>query len=98
VFAFDLTQGVGVKLVEMGLRPVSKQDLIDRVRLWDPLKQRIATHALLYYAGFREQNSALTKRITEFLETVEAEMEAIDGTEPGEEHPGSLHEDPATVH
>jgi hypothetical protein len=98
VVAFDFTEGVGVKLVEMGLRPVSKQDLIDRVRLWDPLKQRIATHALLYYAGFREQNSALTKRITEFLETVEAEMEAIDGTEPGEEHPGSLHEDPATVH
>ncbi|MGN3937800.1 hypothetical protein ABVB18_21015 [Xanthomonas citri pv. mangiferaeindicae] len=56
----------------MGLEPISRDDLIERVRIWDPLKQRIAISAILYYANFREQNSVLYGRIQEFIAKAEA--------------------------
>lgn len=72
VVAFAFDENVASAITAMGLHPVSKQDLIERVRLWDPLKQRIAVNALLYYAGFREQNSALTRRIGDFIKHIES--------------------------
>lgn len=70
VVAFEFHDGTAAEIVDMGLHPVSRQDLIERVRLWDPLKQRIAMNAVLYYTGFREQSSALTKRISDFVTVV----------------------------
>lgn len=84
VVALDFGNGIREKLLTEGLQPVSRADLIERVRLWDPLKQKIAINALLYYIGFREQNSALHARIKTFLdavdavETVEVEIEPIE--------------------
>lgn len=72
VVALNFDEGVREALVAMGLEPVSKQDLIDRVRIWDPLKQRTAVQALLYYVHYKEQNSALYARLREFLKAIEA--------------------------
>ncbi len=71
VVALEFDRGIREKLNKLGLQPVSRDDLKDRVRLWDPLKQRIAVNALLYYVGFREQNSALYKRVKTFLESID---------------------------
>ncbi len=71
VVALDFAEGVREGLEDLGLRPVSRADLIERVRLWDPLKQRIAMNAVLYYVGFREQSSALYGRIKEYLDGLE---------------------------
>lgn len=78
IVALDFDEGVREKILDIGLQPVSREDLRDRVKLWDPLKQKIAVNALLYYVGFREQSSSLYARIKQFLEEIES-------TEPGSE-------------
>lgn len=70
VVALDFAEGASEKLIEMGLEPISLRDLVERVRIWDPLKQKIAMNAVLYYVGFREQNSALYTRIKNFIEAM----------------------------
>lgn len=72
VVALDFVDGSADVLRDQGLEPISKADLRERVRVWDPLKQRIATNALLYYVGFREKNSALFTRIQQFLADIDA--------------------------
>lgn len=67
VVALGFSNSAASAIREMGLEPISRQDLADRVRIWDPLKQKIAMSALLYYAGFREQSSALHARVREFV-------------------------------
>lgn len=67
VVAEEIDPAVCAYLRERGLTPLSRQQLIDLVALWDPLKQRIATQAFLYYASHVEQNAALTGRIHAFL-------------------------------
>lgn len=71
IVALDFAQGVREKLIELGLEPVSKKDLLERVRLWDPLKQQIAVQALMYYAQHKEKNSALLSRIRNFFKDIE---------------------------
>lgn len=71
VVALGFVDGAADALRAQGLEPISKADLRERVRVWDPLKQRIATNALLYYVGFREKNSALFTRIQQFLAEVD---------------------------
>lgn len=72
VVALGFKEDAAKKLAGMGLEPLSRDDLIERVRIWDPLKQRIAISAILYYANFREQNSVLYGRIQEFIANTEA--------------------------
>jgi len=86
VVALDFEGGVRDALRAHGLEPVSRQDLIDRVRLWDALKQRNAVQALLYCVFYKEQNSPLYERIKAFLTELELEIadlpvEAADLTE-----------------
>ena len=73
VVALDFEPKIIPELISMGLKPISRADLIERVRIWDPLKQAIAMNALLYYVGFREQSSALYERILEFQKQFESE-------------------------
>lgn len=73
VVALSFGDGAAAAITSMGLHPVSRQDLIERARLWDPLKQKIAVNALLYYSGFREQSSALTARIKSFVDSLNEE-------------------------
>lgn len=81
VVALDFDPEASEALVQMGLKPLSRADLVERVRIWDPLKQEIALNAVLYYVGFREQSSALYERVRAFIGDVEAEVAA--GTAEG---------------
>lgn len=76
VVALDFAEGVREKLADMGLEAVAKSDLMERVRLWDPLKQKIAVQALVYYTQYKEQNSALLERIRAFFKDLDAKAEA----------------------
>lgn len=71
VVALDFADGVKEKLAEMGIEAVSKADIIERVRLWDPMKQKIAVQALVYYAQYKEQKAALLARIRSFFQEIE---------------------------
>lgn len=71
VVALDFEPGAAAAIEAMGLQPLSRKDLIERVRIWDPLKQDIAMNAVLYYVSFREQSSPLYKRVKGFLEAIE---------------------------
>lgn len=71
IVALDFADGAREALKEMGLEPVAKSDLQDRVRLWDALKQRVAVDALLYYVTRIEQNTALRDRVNAFFADIE---------------------------
>lgn len=71
VVALDFEPGATAAIEAMGLQPLSRKDLIERVRIWDPLKQDIAMNAVLYYVSFREQSSPLYKRVKGFLEAID---------------------------
>ena len=71
VVALDFEPGVVEALKDIGLEPVSKQDLKDRVRLWDSLKQRVAVQALLYFVHYKEKNSVLTARVRDFFKKLD---------------------------
>ncbi|SCK08975.1 hypothetical protein VAR608DRAFT_0299 [Variovorax sp. HW608] len=62
-------------LVDLGLEPVTKQDLIDRVRLWDALKQRNAVQALLFYVTQVEQNKPLIDSVQGFFAELEKSLD-----------------------
>lgn len=85
VVALDFEDGARDALLELQLEPVSIADLIERVRLWDSLKQAIAVQALLYYVHYIEKSSALYKRLRTFLDgldSIAAEVVAEPGDEP----------------
>lgn len=63
-------------IVESGLEPVTRQDLIDRVRLWDALKQRNAVQALLFYVSQVEQNKPLIDSVQSFFAALESAMDS----------------------
>lgn len=71
VAALDFGPGAREALKELGLEAVSRQDLIDRVRLWDSLKQKMAAQALLYYLSYKEKNSALYARAKAFFDELD---------------------------
>ncbi|MGP3506798.1 hypothetical protein [Paracidovorax citrulli] len=73
VVALDFEEGAREALRELQLEPVSIDDLIERVRLWDSLKQAIAVQALLYYVHYIEKSSALYMRLRTFLDGLEAD-------------------------
>lgn len=79
--ALDFEPGAREALKAMQLEPMSINDLIERVRLWDALKQGIAVQALLYYVHYIEKSSALYKRLRTFLDGLEAT--AVVAAEPG---------------
>lgn len=76
VVALDFAPGVREQLSDMGLEPVSKRDLRDRVRLWDALKQRVAVDALIYYLARLEQKKALIDRVEAFFGEIERKFAA----------------------
>ena len=77
VVALEFEPGVRDALKLMGLEPVSKQDLKDRVRLWDSLKQKTAVQALLYYLHYKEKNSALYGRVKAFFDALDVSAAAM---------------------
>lgn len=55
------------RLEDLGLKPVTLDDLLGIVELWDPMKQRTAVSSLTYYARHVEKNASLTARLEQFL-------------------------------
>lgn len=70
--AVDFTDGARMSATELGLHPMSVEDLLRIVRLWDPAKQRIAVESMLYYTSHVEKNSTLTARLSSFIESLES--------------------------
>lgn len=68
VAALDYEDGVRDALEALGLKTVDRSDLLHVVELWDPVKQRVAVSALLYYVSHVEKNAPLLSRLMEFLE------------------------------
>ena len=56
------------QIEDLNLKPLTVDDLLAIVELWDPLKQRTAVSSIVYYARHVEKNSALAKRLDQFLE------------------------------
>jgi hypothetical protein len=67
VVAEEFEPEARAQIEKIGLVALSLGKLIGIVRLWDPLKQKIAAQAFLYYASHVEQDSSLANRIRKFI-------------------------------
>lgn len=73
VVALDFDNNeVREQIEALGLRAISRRDLIAIVELWDPIKQKAALSALEFYARHIEKSSDLLTRLRDYLESVEA--------------------------
>lgn len=70
IVAEDFATGVREQIEELGLHPLSRNEVLQIVSLWDPLKQRAALNAFQWVVVHKEQNSGLIDRVREFLEDV----------------------------
>lgn len=77
VVALDFEDGAREAIKDIGLETMSRHDLVDRVRLWDSRKQTNAVQALRYCVFYKEKNSALFKRITDFLASLDDEAVTV---------------------
>jgi len=68
VAALGFRQDARKRIEDLNLKPLTVDDMLQIVELWDPLKQRTAVSSVVYYARHVEKNSALAKRLDEFLE------------------------------
>lgn len=72
LIAADIQDQAKIELLESGVTPLTLEDLIRIVQMWDPAKQRIAIKSMVYYAEHVEQNSVLVDRLDRFLADVDA--------------------------
>lgn len=75
VVALGFGEGVRDKLRDQGLHPLDKDDLLQIVALWDPVKQRIAISSMLYFFEHVEKNKSLTDRLTALIASVDKPTE-----------------------
>lgn len=75
VAALDFDEGARNLILDAGLHPVSQEDMLRIVGLWDPAKQDIAAASFLYYAHHVEKNSGLIKRLGDLLEGINVDAE-----------------------
>lgn len=78
VAALEFREDARDKLESAGIRARSMEDLLQAVSLWDPLKQRAAINAFLYYVVHREQKAALVERVLTFLADAKRRAAAVD--------------------
>jgi hypothetical protein len=70
-------RGDAYRVIErLRLTPLSRNDLVKIVSLWDPLKQRAALNAFQWVVVHREQNGPLIARVAEFLRSVDYQLDA----------------------
>ena len=67
VVAVDFEDDVREEIAKIGLHAVSVADLVQIVRLWDPVKQRAAINAFQWVVVQKEQNTGLIDRVNDFL-------------------------------
>jgi len=60
------------RIAELGGRPLDVPDLLSLVDLWDPLKQRAALMAFVYYVHHIEKRKPLMTRVQAFLDAPDA--------------------------
>jgi hypothetical protein len=72
VIALGFDEGVRPEIEALGVKALTRSDLLRIVELWDPLKQRTAVQSFIYYAQHVEKNSFLTERVMSFLEKAES--------------------------
>jgi hypothetical protein len=70
VVALAFEEGSRELVSALGVKPLTIDDLLRFVELWDPVKQRIAVSSFIYYAKHVEKNAALAKRIELFIQQV----------------------------
>ncbi len=80
VVAVDFDHEAREKLIELGLKPLNIDDILDIVELWDPVKQRTAVSSFVYYVKHIEKNAALAERVDSFLEQVTRDAMSSVGT------------------
>ncbi len=71
LIAQDFQEGVREQIEALGLHPLSLENLLQIVSLWDPLKQRAALNAFQWVVVHKEQNSGLIDRVQQFLTDVD---------------------------
>ena len=76
IAAIDFADGAREALLAQGAEPLSQDDMIRIVTLWDPVKQRTAVSSFLYYVKQIDKNGPLTTRLEQFLDTAEADWHA----------------------
>lgn len=64
------------EIAGLGLRAVDLENIVDRVDIWDPLKQDAAVDAFAYYVHHVQQNTPLIVRLREFLSALDATAQA----------------------
>ncbi|MGO7367080.1 hypothetical protein [Rhizobium leguminosarum] len=67
VAALSFEAGAREAVEALPVRALDVNDLLRIVELWDPVKQRTAVSSLIYYAKHVEKNSALSKRLEDFI-------------------------------
>lgn len=73
VAALGFAGSLRERLEDLGLLPVSPEDMVRILGLWDSVKQRTAVTSLFYYVRHVEKNAVLTARLEKFVETATSE-------------------------
>lgn len=66
IMAEEFGENSRLPLEELGIRTMSMSQIIEHVKIWDPLKQRNAMKAFEYFVSHKELNSSLTARFKSF--------------------------------
>jgi len=70
VIAEDFHEGVRERIYSVGLKPLTKEDILAIVSMWDPLKQRAALNAFQWVIVHKEQSTPLIERFNKFLDSI----------------------------
>jgi len=84
IAALDFADGVRTGLEEMGMIPLSLDNMLNFVELWDPVKQRTAVSSLIFYVKHIEKNGPLGDRLDIFLDEIQTEWDKAFPTTKGQ--------------
>ena len=90
VAALGFTSGARVALQDLGADPISPEEMLRIVTLWDPVKQHTAVASFVFYVKHVERNAALGERLTHFLQEAAGTWQAGRIEQAGQPRPGSL--------
>ena len=76
VAALGFAEGAREALQDLGADPISREDMLRIVTLWDPVKQRTAVASFIFYVKHIEKNAALGERLARFLKDAEGTWQA----------------------
>ncbi|BBO34559.1 hypothetical protein PLANPX_4171 [Lacipirellula parvula] len=71
VVAESFEEEARLHIEDLGLRTLDRETLIERVDIWDPLKQDAAVDAFSYYVCHIEKCMPLITRVRDFLNSID---------------------------